>query len=175
MNKETLSLELADNNKEKSLFAIPLENLVDCMPNTLQWEILFGVLSPEAHAQWQKKHPDEVKKGHRIAFKLIEPDPWLIAMGYIMWQGIIQGLSWDVVKLSVKQALDKLFTAGLAPTKSKIKKSKGREIQAGFSWVKYGVDEKKQHEMFLGLKSCYERKSEKERKLIEDSVVKTRE
>jgi hypothetical protein len=171
IDRENLTLDLGEKSRKKSVFQIPLE-IDRGHLSPIQEEVYYGVLYPDAHAEHKKKHPDYEKKGIRVAFSLVEPDPWLIALGYIMWQGIVQGLSWDIVKISIQKALDKLSSFGSAPTNFKIQNKTSKVRQVGFSWTKYGTDEKKQYEMFLGLKSSYENKSERKRNEIEKSKVK---
>src|SRR6266487_6892806 len=55
-------------------------------------------------------YPAVRERDHRLGrtgvkYALVSPDPWLVALGLVMWEGIVQGLSWDAVKLSVRAAL----------------------------------------------------------------------
>ncbi len=43
----------------------------------------------------------DAKQGIRAWYKLPEPDQWLLAMGAVMWEGIVQGLAWDAIKMNV--------------------------------------------------------------------------
>jgi hypothetical protein len=73
-----------------------------------------------------------VDTGEQVAFCLGPPDPWLMAIGAVMLEGVIQGLTWDAVKLAVQQALDLLRTRKRTPapaaSKRKAEKSLGFEI-----------------------------------------------
>ncbi|MBN70291.1 MAG: hypothetical protein CME32_13540 [Gimesia sp.] len=72
------------------------------------------------------------ESGERVCFSMCPPDAWLMAIGAVMLEGLIQGLSWDVVKLAVQQSLDLLKTRNATPTpvcqKNKTKKSLDFEI-----------------------------------------------
>ena len=96
--------------------------------------------------------------GKRIAFSIRPPDPWLIVLALVMWEGIIQGLTWDVVKVSVRTVLRNLQDLRLAPLQdnfaAKINRKKITKSQLKFSWTSY-TKGKKQYELFLGLKREY--------------------
>ena len=171
-NKEDLSIRVADNISQKD-FVIPTKLASvfrDLTP--LEEAVYYGVLYPAKHAEDKLKYPDDERKGICRGYKLIEPEPWLIAITYIMWQGITQGIVWDSVKLIVKQALNKLASFSLAPNPSSKKVKISSKSQFGFSWVEYGTDGNKQYEMFLGLKKRYEKMTEKERLEVINSVIK---
>jgi hypothetical protein len=109
--------------------------------------VLFDVLYPAAHEQ-------DRRLGHTgRAYNLVPPDPWLVALGLVMWEGIVQGLSWDVVKLAVRAALAKLRRSRAAPPAAL---SERQSCEIGFHWTAYGKG-KRQHEMFLGLRRKYTR------------------
>ena len=77
----------------------------------------------------------------------------------------MQGLTWDVIKLSCLSALDKLREKRLAPrtgitTKSEAKRTK---TEIGFSWTKFSEDGRPLYEFFLGLKRRFQKASKEER------------
>src|SRR4051812_32699693 len=74
----------------------------------LHYTVYFDVLYPLIEARDQKR-------GVHIGYKLTEPDPWLIALAAIMWEGLVQGLTWDIIKFMCLSALDKLCQKHLAP------------------------------------------------------------
>jgi hypothetical protein len=41
---------------------------------------------------YRARHAEDRRKGIVAAYKLFEPDPMIIAIAYIMWEGIVQGL-----------------------------------------------------------------------------------
>jgi hypothetical protein len=106
------------------------------------------------------------------------PDPWLIAIAYIMWEGIIQGMTWDYVKFLVAHALKRLRSYGLAPAlpRRRILKFLNRKqttsTEIGFSWQEYALDGSKQREMFIGLRRRQESLSEEGIKWISEEPPK---
>src|SRR2546430_10201 len=118
----------------------------------LHYVVYFDVLYPIVEAA-------DRKRGVIIKHRLYEPDPWLIALAAIMWQGLIQGLTWDVIKASCLAALSKLRKKNLAPPKptQRVDTRKKRlaadsRTQIGFSWTQYGHAGRPLREFFLGLK-----------------------
>lgn len=112
--------------------------------HTLYWDVLY----PFRHALDRKRGVG------KIHYSLAKPDPWLVALAAIMWQGIIQGLAWDIVKLAVLSALKKLKKAKLAPQYDSKKRS---ETSIGFTWVQYSSDGRQLYKLFLGLKRVYKK------------------
>lgn len=95
------------------------------------------------------------KRGIFVAYRFDVPDPWLLAMAYLMWQGLIQGLTWDATKLLVKGALRKLRAAGVAPALRPPPRDEESSFEIGFSWESYARDTDEQHKLFLGLRRAY--------------------
>jgi len=89
-----------------------------------------------------------------VAYFLVPPDPWLVALGAVMWQGLVQGMTWDTMKLFVRTALKKLQRERVAPNSAKHQVTRQEMTELGFTWVAY-VGEKKQYEMFLGLRKIF--------------------
>lgn len=56
---------------------------------------------------------EDRRQGREVSYRLVCPDPWLVALGLVMWEGIVQGGAWDTVKLSVKAALHTLRRKGV--------------------------------------------------------------
>lgn len=104
------------------------------------------------------KEAEDREQGRKVEYFLVPPDPWLVALGLVMWEGIVQGMSWDGVKLLVSSALDELRKQGVAPPSDKHQVTRKESVELGFCWVKYCGDQKLQ-EMFLGLRRHYETKS----------------
>jgi hypothetical protein len=91
-----------------------------------------------------------------VRYSLLPPDGWLIALGLVMWEGILHGFAWDSVKVLVNTALTTLKESRVAPASDS---EEGIEMDAralGFCWTKY-LNGKKQYDMFIGLKKVYER------------------
>ncbi len=104
------------------------------------------------------KEAEDRKEGKKVEYFLAPPDPWLIAIGLVMWEGIVQGVAWDGLKLSVQSALAKLRQAGVAPPSDTHQVTRKESVELGFCWVKYSGDEKLE-EMFLGLRKHHESQS----------------
>lgn len=124
--------------------------------------LYFAVLYPYVH----KQDREAGKRG--VKYRLAEPDAWLIGLAAIMWEGLIQGLTWDVIKASVLLARDKLRAAGLAPSppaSSRSKQKTGRS-QTGFSWTTFSEDGKPLKELFVGIRREFNKCSEKERRAV---------
>jgi len=171
LDKHTLTVGIG-NRPSKNTFVVPTEvRALFRELSPIEDAIYYDVLYAARYAEDRKRYPDDEKKGICRAYKLIEPTPWLIAIGYLMWQGIVQGLTWDMVKLSVRQAIDELSSHNLAPNPISKKTRKSGETSIGFAWSQYATNGSKQREMFLGLKSRYERLSESERQQVDMSVI----
>jgi hypothetical protein len=50
-----------------------------------------------------------------IVNAVFPPDLWLVAIAFIMWEGIVQGMSWDAVKIVAQNAIEKLQALAIAP------------------------------------------------------------
>ncbi|HXI72746.1 MAG TPA: hypothetical protein VNN22_20600 [Verrucomicrobiae bacterium] len=98
---------------------------------------------------------DRGKGIKNVEYLLAPPDPWLVALGLVMWEGIVQGFAWDAVKGSVLAALGKLRQEGVAPVSDKHKVTRKDALELGFCWVKY-ADDKKLEEVFIGLRKSHE-------------------
>ncbi|MEZ4586109.1 MAG: hypothetical protein R2909_06890 [Gemmatimonadales bacterium] len=106
----------------------------------------------------------ERRSGIKAHYSMVEPDPWLIAVTAIMWEGILQGFAWDFVKTLVNAALAKLRGQGLAPDKPHPTRTKrAGAVEIGFRYSEYATDSKKQKELFLGYRRAYDRMTTIER------------
>ena len=136
---DSKSLELEITDKPKPGMAIPVNK------TSPMWDVvLFHFMYPTVY----RKQEGPI----RVRYSLAPPPPWLVAIAGVMWEGILQGAAWDVVKAALHAALDKLRTGGLLPvsTATSGRQSSEREIRAG--WVAYSEPGRKQFEMFLTLK-----------------------
>lgn len=171
IDRDKLTVKLSARQSSKH-FTIPTVNSqIPHGIHSIREQLIDWVLDPAAHVAWKKAHPDLVKKGIRVAFCVTPPDPWHIALAYLMWQGIAQGLAWDFVKLSISQAVRALSSHNLAPEPTLAKVSKRRETSIGFSYTQYASNGEKQREMFLGLKRGYEYAREYERNEVQKSLI----
>jgi len=104
------------------------------------------------------------KRGVQVKYSLHEADPWLVAVAAIMWQGLVQGLTWDVIKLSCLSALDRLRQKRLAPpARAKTTQTKRASTEIGFSWTKFSENGRPLYEFFLGVKRRFQKASHEER------------
>jgi hypothetical protein len=124
-------------------YVIPLGGRLDVTSDPLLSMLYFDVMYPIA---------ERGEKGKR-KFHLIPPDPWMVMVAYIMLEGIIQGLTWDTAKATVKSALSKLRRHGLAPKKEGT--AQGGRSRIGFVWAKYATDDEELHELFIGIQQAY--------------------
>lgn len=171
IDRDTLTVRISTRRSNKH-FIIPIaKSEIPQGIHSIREQLIDWVLDPAARATWKKAHPDLVKKGVRVAFCVGSPDPWHIALAYLMWQGIVQGLAWDIVKLSIREALKALSSYNLAPESTVTKASKLRKASIGFSYTEYASDGKKQREMFLGLKKGHEYVREYERDEVQKSLL----
>jgi hypothetical protein len=164
VRKTSLAVDVVARRSTRGVF-VPIKGDRAGSPfnDLLHHLVYFDVLYPLIQARDQKT-------GRRVKYKLIEPDPWLIALAAIMWQGLIQGLTWDVIKASCLAALAKLRKKNLAPpqtvrrrdTKKKQLAADSR-IQVGFSWTQYGHAGRPLREFFLGIKREFQKCSREER------------
>lgn len=81
------------------------------MRDMLHYTAYFDVL-------YRVAGPSDQKDRARSSASLQEPDPWFVALVALMWQGLVEGLTWDVIKVSCLLALDKLRRQRLAPPAS---------------------------------------------------------
>lgn len=68
-------------------YVIPLSDRLDTrndpVTNLLYSEFMYSVV--------------KAKSTKRQSFKLAPPDPWMVAVAYLMYEGIVQGAAWDAV------------------------------------------------------------------------------
>jgi hypothetical protein len=95
---------------------------------------------------------EDRKRGVKIAHRISAPDPALLAIAYIMWQGILQGLTWDVVKGLVRAAFERLRGPGKPPLPPWAKRYR---TEFGISWEEHIV-KRSSRRLFIGLRREYE-------------------
>ena len=134
------------------------------LENVLYYEVLY-------HARHARDRRERISG---VRYKLFEPDPWMIALAYIMWKGIVQGLTWDTVKILVVKALGKLRSFGVAPAGDSTKRKTESKTEIGFSWTEYSRDGRKLYHVFVGLKRVFNKTSKKERHAITKSTIHER-
>jgi hypothetical protein len=125
--------------------------------------ILYDVIYPARYAENRRR-------GIKAKYSLHLPDPWLVAIGLVMWEGIVQGLSWEMVKVSVQAALGKLQRARLAPMHNVTSEKSATEL--GFRYTSYLRGEK-QRELFMGLRRSHAKEAVS-KKAANSAVHRTR-
>jgi hypothetical protein len=104
---------------------------------------------------YAEQEAEDKRLGRKVEHLLAPPDPWLVGIAMVMWEGIVQGIAWDGVKGLVSKALGTLREHGMAPESADIQITKRQQIELGFCWKQY-VGDKKLFDMFLGLRRSYE-------------------
>jgi len=124
---------------------------------TLGWDILMDDTAALLEA-----------RSATAAFRFEVPDPWLSAVIYIMWQGLLQGLTWDATKLIVRSALRLMRREGVAPAaRGRSKPKVGRTtVELGFTYEYVAQDQEEQKRLFFGLRREYRRMSPRQRKAV---------
>ena len=144
VNVDPKTLDITISEKRIAPMAIPLEmkSIADMPP---MWEMVYyKYVYGEYHRKQQAMSP-----GKRPAASLAPPPPWVVALAGVVWEGILQGAAWDVVKAALSSAVAKLRATGVAPQGPSDRATK-TEIKAG--WRELSEPGRKQYEMFLSLK-----------------------
>jgi hypothetical protein len=136
VDSDTLEVELSKTRGNG--LAVP----VDPKAGKIWEAVSFNFMYPTVYA-------GDRKKAINRRYSLADAPLWLTTIAAIMWEGVIQGASWDIVKLAVRSALAKLSDVGLAPTPGG-HKSKETSVRAG--WREYSQPGRKQCEMFLTIR-----------------------
>jgi len=159
------NLELSLSGSEpKSEFIIPTKHSDhDVLERDFHGLVYFNVLYLYVEDE------DKAKGRPETSYRLVDPDPWLIALAAIVWQGLIQGLTWDMIKLSALKGIEFLRSKNLLAKEpyprdgwKKSKKRKKAGLEIGLSWTRFSEDRDHLHRFFLGIKREYENKSEEE-------------
>ncbi len=125
------------------------------------WESRISVSSLiYEHVLYRAMGAEDKRKGRKLDYSLVPPDPWLVGIGLVMWEGILHGLAWDTVKYLVVKAIETLKKKGVAPQSEDQEVTQKEATQLGFAWTNY-LNGKKQYDMFVGLKRVYSRETKK--------------
>jgi hypothetical protein len=99
---DTLDLTLENNRRGE--VSVSTETMSSPM-----WELVyFNFMYRAVHAKDRKGRP-------KVSYSLLPPPVWLVGIGTLIWQGILQGASWEFVKIAIAKGLDKLREKGLVP------------------------------------------------------------
>lgn len=159
INPNSLKADIVATKHDKAIYVpVRRERSHSAFTDLLHYTVRCDVLYPMVEAR-------DRKRGAQVKYSLHEADPWLVALAGIMWEGLVQGLTWDVIKHSCLSALDKFRQKRLAPptgvtTKSKAKHSR---TEIGFSWTQFSTDGRPLYEFFLGVKRRFQKATKEER------------
>ena len=162
IDPQSLATEVLPSKEGSGIFVPVRANrhgsaLIDMLHYTAYFDVLYPVAGPR-----------QQKGGAHVSASLPEPDPWFVALVALMWQGLVQGLTWDVIKASCLLALDKLRQTRLAPpaVTSVATRRKRSSTQVGFSYTKFADDGRPLYELFLGVKRRFRKATATERREI---------
>jgi hypothetical protein len=165
-----LTVQMRDDRRKKGV-TIPVSAHRDIvLRHSFYGLVYFSVI-------YGMRRKEDRRKGIKnVDYCLPYPDPWLVAVAAIMWEGLLQGLTWDAIKLAVCNGLSVLRRNRLAPTTSGsieqvVKKHDKRKARTemGFSWRAFSKDGKPLRELFLGVRGEYEHTSQEQRESFRDS------
>ena len=146
-------------SKDDKAICVPLrqERSGSAFSDLLHYTVHFDVLYPMVEASDRKRRI-------RVKYYLHQADPWLVALFGIMWEGLVQGLTWDLIKVSCLSALNKLRKKQLAPPTGVTTKTEARRARTeiGFSWTEFSEDGRPLYEFFLGIKRRFRKASKEE-------------
>src|SRR5215472_8733807 len=109
IDPKSLKADVVASKDDKAICVPALrERSGSAFTDLLHYTVRFDVLYPIV------EQSDRKREVH-VKYSLHEADPWLVALAGIMWEGLVQGLTWDVIKLSCLSALNKLRQNRLAP------------------------------------------------------------
>src|SRR5438874_10895140 len=160
IDPKSLATEVVASKDERAIH-VPLRNQRrdSAFTDMLHYTVYFDVIYPLVEAS-------DRKRGVHVKYSLHEPDPWLVALAAIMWQGLVQGLTWDIIKVSCLSALDKLRHKRLAPPAGVTSRTQAShsKTEVGFSWTQFSDVGCTHYEFFLGVKVRFRKASEEERR-----------
>jgi hypothetical protein len=110
--------------------------------------------------------------GRNAKYCLRPQDPWEVACAALVWQGILQGLSWDAVKLALSAAWKALRNAPVATLRNP-RNSHTTETKLGLSIEKFGRDGRAQYRLFAGLRRISKKMSVAEREAVVTELRKS--
>jgi hypothetical protein len=170
INPKSLATEVVVSKDDDGIYVpVRRDRSGSALTDMLHYTLYFDVLYPLVEA------PDR-KRGAQIKYSLHYPDPWLVALFAVMWQGLVQGLTWDVIKALCLAALHKLRQKRLAPSSGVTSKTQARhsKTEVGFSWTKFSDDGRPLYELFLGVKRRFNKATEDERRELPRAKHMTR-
>lgn len=172
VNPRSLAVSVDDVQRPGKIAVSTASADVEVLRNPLASLVYFGVLYPLRHEE------DRARGIGRREYHLVEPDPWLLALAALMWEGMVQGFAWDAIKVSAIGALATLRESGLSPgrpTSKQLKKKtasrRKSNTRVGFSYTQYSREGRPLAQFFLGLQRVFKGTKKSER----TSLVRKRE
>jgi len=170
VDKETLRLTVT-GSKDRENFSIPCPITRDTLrDDDFVKLVYYEVLYPYTYAK------ERARGIARRYYSLKPPDSFIMAIAAIMWEGLIQGLTWDSIKVAVLGELDLLRSNKLAPqlTVQRTKKQKlAHEVQTrtelGFSWTEFSERGRPLYRLFLGVRRQFNKCSKEQRESMRGS------
>ena len=150
---EPLAFDVA-SSPAPGLLCVPLHKPPeDDVLMTLETRITEHVSCP-----WVWDEDDDA--GRHALYQIGPPDPWMLALGALVWEGLVQGATWDAVKVAATRALDKLRAVNAAPPShelsSKTTSAWRNRLSVELGVSKTSVDEELIGRLFVGLRVCLE-------------------
>jgi hypothetical protein len=159
INRKSLDANVVTSKDDKAIY-IPVRKARrgSAFTDLLHYTVRFDVLYPMVEAA-------DRKRGVHVKYSLHEADPWLVALAAIMWEGLVQGLTWDIIKFSCLAALNKLRQKQLAPPTQIVTKTDARrsKTEIGFSWTQFSEDGRPLYQFFFGVKRRFRNASKEQR------------
>lgn len=147
----------------------PLHFTIATTPEVGAWSIpLHAAPDDDRSAVLERRITDHVRYpwvtdrdhdlGREVLYQLGPADPWLLALGALISEGIVQGAGWDAVKLVAMRALSQLRSHGVAPASTSSARTttsawRNRlSIELGVSAEKMSLDDELIGRLFIGLR-----------------------
>jgi hypothetical protein len=108
IRREPLRLEVTSSH-EADAICVPLQ----ADPDDEMLVTLGGRITEYVSYPWASDEDDDA--GRKALYQLGPPDPWMLALGALVWEGILQGAAWDAMKVAASSALTRLRALNVAP------------------------------------------------------------
>ena len=143
LNPRSLQLDVVDENELRDS-ALVIRPPNDYMSESILQDI---VRDHNYHLVYLRDR----RVGRKARYCLAPTDPWEVACAALVWQGIVQGLSWDLVKVSLSAAW-KVLRHAPPETLRNPRNSHISETELGVRIERFGRDGRAQYRLFAGLR-----------------------
>jgi hypothetical protein len=164
LDRRWLTLDVVDEGELKGS-AIVVRPTADFLAEPKLQDIL------RAH-YYHLRYLRDRRLGKKVKYCLRPEDPWEIACAALVWQGILQGLSWDAAKVALAAAWKALRSAPVETLRNP-RNSHTTETQVGLSIEKFGTDGRAQYRLFAGLRRISKKMSAAEREAVVTELKKS--